>query len=63
MAKFLKSKGVGFDEGELVVAGDRKTDGADAGIEIEDAISGDIGLDGAEGKLIDGEVNLEKTVR
>ena len=51
--KFLEGEGVGFDEGEIFVASDRKTDGADTGIEVENMVSGDMLFDGAEGKFVD----------
>lgn len=58
----MEGEGVGFDEGEIFVASDRKTDGADTGIEVENMVSGDMLFDGAEGEFVDWKVNLEEAV-
>ena len=42
--------------------GDGEADGADAGIEVENFVSGDVLFDFLEGKLVDGEVDLEEAI-
>lgn len=54
---------VDFDEGESLVRGDGETDGADARVEVEDLVGGDVVLNLFEGELVDGEVDLKKAVR
>ena len=54
---------VALNQREIAVAGEAETDGADAGVEIKDFRGGEVGLHGAEGEFVDGEVDLEETVR
>ena len=46
----------------MVGGGDGEADGADAGIEVENFVGGDVLLDFLEGKLVDGEVDLEEAI-
>ena len=63
MTKFLESEWITFNKSKFVIAGNGKADGADAGIEIEYAISVDVFLDSAKSEFVDGEIDLEKAVR
>ena len=54
---------IGFNEGEVAVRGDREADGADARVEVEDFVGGDVAFDFGEGSLVDWEVDLEKSIR
>ena len=60
--KFAEGGGVGFDEGEVSVGGDGETDGADAGVEVEDFVGVDVGFNFLEGEFVNGEVDLEEAV-
>lgn len=62
MEKFTKGEFVGLHEGEMFVVGNGKTDGADAGIEVEDVIGFDVAADFLEGEFVDWEVDLEEAV-
>ena len=46
----------------MVGGGEGEADGADAGVEVENFVSGDVVLDFLEGELVDGKVDLEKAV-
>ena len=59
---FFKGGIVRLYHGEVVGGGDGEADGADAGIEVENFVGGDVLLDFLEGKLVDGEVDLEEAI-
>lgn len=58
--EFGEGGGVDFDEGEVAVGGDGETDATDAGVEVEDFWSGDVGFDEGEGAFVEGEIDLEE---
>ena len=46
----------------MVGGGDRETDGADARVEVEDCVGGDVTFDFCEGHFVDREVDLKESV-
>ena len=42
---------------------DGETNGADAGVEVEDCVGGDVTFDFSESHFVDGEIDLEKAIR
>ena len=46
----------------MFITSDGEADGADAGIEVENFVSGDVALDFGESHLIDWEVDLEEAI-
>ena len=41
---------------------DGETNGADAGVEVEDCVGGDVTFDFSESHFVDGEIDLEKAI-
>ena len=61
--EFLIGGFVDLNQSEVFVSCDGEADSADASVEVENFVSGDVALDFGESHLIDWEVDLEKAIR